>query len=406
MNYISAKDGEKLSNQPYLIDSNTLKSMLAQNERDKAECRSVTESSYRGESYYANDGRPGSDKVANWRAAFFKECLYRDRKTDGFSMLYPHGNIIQQGELNSYYRGENQVHLRSVPILQRRLNDLPSENDRMVYKFVAAMRILEFRFLISQFDLVKRWEAQYSDVLYELLAQHYGLETLWIDITSDLEVALFFAACQWDDEKKKWRPLTQEEVDKFQYGVIFHIPGHRATLNALVNDTSDIPCQNVIRPVGYQPFMRCHSQHAYAIHMENPFPLQEDISFEKLHFRHSVKLSQTIFHKMEEGKLIYPQEGLNDFDDLIDQIKHATTFSQEAFCRAFEQSSDFKNEDECRQALKACTLFHKPIIISKTEHPIKVSRQRLKRFNQKYEKFDIEKAYGIRRVTRSIYYPI
>lgn len=108
---------------------------------------------------------------------------------------------------------------------------------------------------------------------------------------------------------------------------------------------------------------------------------------------------------MQDGKLIYPQEGLNDFDDLIDEIKHATTFSQEAFQHVLKQNSYFKNEDECKKTLSTCTLFDRPITISETGHTVKVSRQRLKKFNRKYENFDIEKAYGIRPITRPIYSP-
>lgn len=405
MNYLSLKDRQELSNQPYVIDWNTLNAMLIQNELDKRECKLVTEGCSRGEANYANVGHSSMDKTPNCRHKIYKDTLFRDAKTDGFSMSYPHGNLLLQGERNHYYRGENQVHERSVPSLQRHLEKLKNEGDKIIYKFVADMRIFEFQLFISQFDIVKKWESQYSNVLYELLAQHYGLETLWMDITSDLEVALFFATCEWDKDSKVWRPLTQKEVDDYQYGVIFHIPRTRATMNALINNTSDICCHNVIRPVGYQPFMRCHSQHAYAIHMENPFPLQEDISFEKLHFQHSVKFSEAIFHKMQDGKLIYPQEGLNDFDDLIDEIKHATTFSQEAFQHVFKQNSYFKNEDECKKTLSTCTLFDRPITISETGHTVKVSRQRLKRFNRKYENFDIEKAYGIRPITRPIYSP-
>lgn len=405
MDYISGKARGALSKDPYEIDYNTLKMMLVQNEQDKAECRMVTESSYRGESYFENNKCPDDNKPVSPRTALYREVLYRDRKTDGFSISYPYGNILQQGERNHYYRGENKVYTRSVPSLQRSLDRLSNQRDRMIYKFVAIMRILEFQFFISQFDIAKKWEAEYSDMLYELLAQHYGLETLWLDITSDLEVALFFAVCRWDDKAKSWRPLTQKEVDEYKYGIIFHIPGTHATINALINDTADIHCHNVIRPVGYQPFMRCHSQHAYAIHMKTPYPLQKDNSFERLRFQHSVEFSQEIFHKMQNGKLIYPQEGLDDFNDLIDQIKHATTFSQEAFYRAFKQSSDFTSEDDCKKALAASTLFDKPIIISKTEHPVKISRQRLRKFNRKYENFDIEKAYGIRPVTRLIYRP-
>ena len=33
----------------------------------------MTESSYRGESYYANDGHPGDEKIDNLHMAMFKE---------------------------------------------------------------------------------------------------------------------------------------------------------------------------------------------------------------------------------------------------------------------------------------------------------------------------------------------
>ena len=47
------------------------------------------------------------------------------------------------------------------------------------------------------FNHVKNWN--YCDVIYEVLAQHYGLETGWLDITNDFKIALFFAVCYWCD---------------------------------------------------------------------------------------------------------------------------------------------------------------------------------------------------------------
>lgn len=77
-----------------MISGYDILNMHIQNEKDAAECRAVTESSNRGETYYANDGRPGNEKISDFHMAFFKEVLYRDTKTAGFMMEYPHGIVI------------------------------------------------------------------------------------------------------------------------------------------------------------------------------------------------------------------------------------------------------------------------------------------------------------------------
>ena len=62
MEYITARRGQTLSNEPYEITYEDIRRMYNENLRDAEECRRVTESSRRGESYYANDGRPGKKK--------------------------------------------------------------------------------------------------------------------------------------------------------------------------------------------------------------------------------------------------------------------------------------------------------------------------------------------------------
>lgn len=124
--------------------------------------------------------------------------------------------------MRNYYRGENQIYQNSIPSLLRRLNQFSSEKDKALYRIVADMRIAEFKHLIDKFDHVKNWN--YGDVLYELLAQHYGLETGWLDITSDFRVALFFATCYYNNESKRWLPLDQKHIDEKPYGMIFHMP--------------------------------------------------------------------------------------------------------------------------------------------------------------------------------------
>lgn len=82
--------------------------------------------------------------------------------------------------------------------------------------------------------------------------------------------------------------------------MIFHIPQWQAQYSSIMGSLevsgmeNETILNNMILPIGYQPFMRCHSQYAYGIHMKNPFPLQEDYTFEKLHFKHSVELSKSV----------------------------------------------------------------------------------------------------------------
>lgn len=392
MDYLSK---ELLSNKPLVISEDVLYQLHLQNERDAAECKAVTESSNRGESYYTKDGRPGEEKIENFHAAFFKEVLYRDRKTAGFMMEYPHGLVISQGERNSYYRGENRIHSKSQSSLYRKLEKLPSAADRELYRFIANMRIAEFGIFLCRLGIVQFWLSNYGSVLFEPLAQHYGLETEWLDITSDFDVALFFATCKWQDGK--WQPLDEEDIRKHPMGVIFHIPQWQA---------ANILHHNVILPIGYQPFMRCHSQYAYGIHMETPYPLQEDATFEKLHFHHSVELSKRVFEMMDGGKKIYPQEGLDEFTDTIASIKAATTFSEEAFDYVFrEKNTTGLSREEIIKQLATNQFLGVPVRITGAEHPFKATRAQIRRLNKKYVGFSIQKAYGIQLKSRPVYIP-
>lgn len=150
--------------------------------------------------------------------------------------------------------------------------------------------------------------------------------------------------------------------------------------------------------------MRCHSQHAYGIHMEKPYPLQYDFTFEKLRFRHNERLSREVFEMMDGGKKIYPQEGLNDFADIIEKINATTEFSQEAFEYAMNHTSYYASAAEAEKALAEIGVGKTPITIAKEGTPIHVSRQRVRVLNRKYEGFSIEKAYGVKLMYRAAAY--
>ena len=254
-----------------------------------------------------------------------------------------------------------------------------------------------------------------------MLAQHYGLETGWLDITNDFEVALFFATCYW--RNGEWHPLTQEMIDgDYQYGMFFHMPSNRMPTKWItaIEDcsawTSEVIGKNecgedivkrkelpsicrepeVIYPLGFQPFMRCHMQNGYGMYMREPYPLQQNFEFEKLKFKQSVELSQKVFEMMDGGKKIYPHEGLSKVQFIIDEIRRLTSFSKEAFEYALYRSHYYRLDDreKCLADLQEFSVEGEKIKIIEN-HPWKLSSGRRKRIDQVYHDFSLEKDYGI-----------
>ena len=284
----------ELDNTVYDISYEQLKEMYEDNLREESLSDQITESTYRGESYFS--------KKSHSNEQIDREFMIRIPRTAGGRCYFPHGIIIQQSGRRNYYRGENQLFPQSVPSLLRTLEKYPTEREQELYRVVADMRVAEFSFLMQRFKHVTEWK--FGDVLYEPLAQHYGLETGWLDITSDFNVALFFATCFWEDDH--WEPLTKKQTEKdeqHQYGMILHMPSSKMILRWVyalekLKPWTDEPIgkneegnaiygklehpiyrgdlENIIYPIGFQPFMRCHLQNGYGIYMRKPQPLQND----------------------------------------------------------------------------------------------------------------------------------
>lgn len=406
----------QLKNETIDIGEDELHAFHRAGVKEKKENQKVTLSTYLGDSYF--------DQGGDFHYNLMREYGYRDRKTSGVRMQYPHGIVIRQAMFRDYFRGENQIHGNSVPTLLRSLallqdkdkNSGRSENEiaerQELYRLVADMRIGEFRKLMDKFQHVREWTV--SDVLYEALAQHYGLETCWQDVTTDFDVALFFATCTWDKEKGWWRPLTDAEIrksEKTQYGMIIHMPSWYMeqrwgfSIDKFGSLDKGLP-ENLIYPIGFQPFMRCSMQNGYGIYMRKPKPLEEDIGFEKLRFRQSAELSQKVFDMMDGGRKIYPHEGLNRVGFLIDQIQGLTDFSEEAFQYALARNHRWRvdDESECREKLTAFEVDGHPITIRPKEKNSfwHLSGARRKRIDAIYDGFDAEQYYGIRAISRPV----
>lgn len=407
-------------NPVYDITLDHIRRLRDENRQDTELGKQMTQSTYRGENFLLEDH--GS------RDGLYEEILHRDPLTAGMKIEYPHGVIIQQSQRRYLFRGENKQYSRSVSSLLRILDDpdkgYRSRKERELYRLVADMRVGEFIQLLKCFDHVKQWKD--SSIIWEALAQHYGLETGWLDITSNFDIALFFATCTY--EAGKWRPLTKADTEKNEqskYGMIFYMPTRVMTsrLSRCLERFSPITSDgtlftndniqshlfneqmNLIFPIGFQPFMRCSMQDGYGLYMRTSSPLQEDADVQKLRFRHDEALSEHVFEEMEGGKAIYPHEGLTHVQYVIDKIRSLTTFSEEAFAYALERSHYYRKADErqCREDLSRFSFCKdgQAIPIEITERsPWRITPGKRRMINSLYRDFSIQQIYEIRVMER------
>ena len=94
--------------------------------------------------------------------------------------------------LHFLYRGQNEEVVPCIPTLYR-----GNPSDAQV--FLQRMRLVQFQRLLKSHPVVTRFFKRHHFLVNEEgLAQHYGLKTEVLDLTSNLDVALFFATCKYD----------------------------------------------------------------------------------------------------------------------------------------------------------------------------------------------------------------
>lgn len=409
----------------YLITMDDIKRLRIINRHDDMRGQRMSEMSNKGEYYW--------NSMGNFNAEFEMEYMFKDPLTSGMLVEYPHGVVIRQSARTNFFRGEKKIYPSSVSSLMRKLEqDYPDDKERQaLYRMVADMRIYEFQSILQQLQHVK--DCNNSSVLYDVLAQHYGLETCWLDVTSDFDVALFFANCYYDSDVHEWYPLTKAQTEKdelSQYGVIYHMPSWVMNTRWMMECEKFSGCShdvisvddkghnhyrlytypeykggvgNLIYPIGFQPFMRCSMQYGYAIYMNVPRPLQADSGFRRYVFRHNEELAARIYEEMDGGKKIYPHEGLRKIQFLIDQITGSTDFSYDAFKYALYRSHDYSlaMEEDVREKIENFFIDGRKVTIA-DKSPWRLSSGKRKQIDSDYADFYFWDTYGIRIFDRKI----
>ncbi|MEY8687687.1 FRG domain-containing protein [Bacteroides sp. AN502(2024)] len=212
------------------------------------------------------------------------------------------------------FRGQRKFYPQCYPTLYRG----DKTQDEI---FLERLKLVEFELLISQYPAVEFFNLHNIEVDYLGLAQHYLIDTEILDLTTDLDVAMFFAMCDFDGHN--YHPKTEEQ----EYIAYIYSYPFAAELNI-----PDLSLTHRVKPIGLQPFKRPGEQKGFSIKM------QKDQSFKTTiySFSFTKQDSEYIFNWFTDNRPLFFED---EFSKKVDLLRNSKTYSISALRLAAKRYS-------------------------------------------------------------------
>ena len=261
---------------------------------------------------------------------------FRHEKTPANSMLLQNRNggtfeavltgngeekflIPDNGALHFLFRGQNKEFIPCKPTIYR--GD-PSEAEI----FLERMRLIVFKRLLNTHPVINHFFKRHNFYINEEgLAQHYGLKTAVLDLTSNLDIALFFAVCKYDSTNDNY---TYYDDGKTHDAIVYVF--NPIFDNEPTPSDKDEYLSHNITPIGLQAFPRPGAQQGYSLRLE------KDMSIKSWMYRFSFTCedSKHYYELFKAGEALWIKDRLIEKTKTIASQK---TFSFSVFDAAYAE---------------------------------------------------------------------
>lgn len=210
--------------------------------------------------------------------------------------------IPDVGCMHFLYRGQNKEFIPCKPTIYR--GD-PSEAEI----FLERMRLIVFKRLLHTHPVINHFFKHHHFYIDEEgLAQHYGLKTSVLDLTSNLDIALFFATCKYDSINDKYTYYDDGEMHDAVIYIFNPIYDNEPT----PADNNDYLSWN-ITPIGLQAFPRPGAQQGYSLCLEKDMSIKSWM----YHFSFTCEDSKHYYNLFKSGESLWIKDRLIDKTKII-----------------------------------------------------------------------------------------
>ena len=200
------------------------------------------------------------------------------------------------------YRGQSEFFENCVPNMFRNKEKVAKR------QFVDdVIQTNELEVLLRQHPLVQLFEQGFY-LLHEFfrfrvdylgISQHYYNHTPLLDLTSDIDVAKFFAVTKFNMQEDRYEKYSGDQL-----GVLYYYD--LAPDAFTVRQGRDY----MVETIGKQPFMRSGNQSGFLIRLDVGKNFNELPEVRYVFFRHVPNVTDRIFEESENGNKYMPQEML------------------------------------------------------------------------------------------------
>lgn len=220
-----------------------------------------------------------------------QNCFVATRLMSGRYSLKP--NI---GHSCALFRGESMVHSTCKPVFSRDWKDRCT---------IENVKRNELELLLNTHPIYQLFRdgIQLTDRVRFVMenpygiAMSYGFSTQLLSLTSDIEIASFFAVTEFDETEQKYKPIDNSDNTKTGILYVFNLMAPFGLIPGLST-------------VGLQPFVRPGLQKEFAINLPKDADLKDHRFTVGFVFKHDNNISQRIYDRFHQGDLLRPHDDI------------------------------------------------------------------------------------------------